>query len=93
MKTPLDHLLRLAASVRPQLPPPSADLEERILADWRTAPRSAALSDFGRELRLFLLGAAAVLLVTGAITLPILTGPSDPSVLLTNSALQNGFIP
>ncbi len=74
------------------LTPPASDLEERILADWRQA-RTANSAGPGplRELRLALFGACAVLVLTCAIALPILKGPADPSVLLTNFALQNGL--
>ena len=86
----LQRLLTLAG--HSPLTPPADDLEERILADWRQARiASPAGPDPLRELRFALFGACAVLILTCVIALPILKGPANPSILLTNFALQNGL--
>lgn len=86
----LQRLFTLAGHHEPT--PPASDLEERILADWRQG-RLALRVGVGpiRELRIALFGACAVLALTCAIAFPILKGPTDPSVMLTNFALQSGL--
>lgn len=77
---------------RTVIEPPSSDLEERVVAEWkRSGDRRAISGDAFREVRWALLGACAVLVLTCAIAAPILSAPYDPSVLLTNSAFQSGL--
>ncbi|CAN5383340.1 hypothetical protein BH09VER1_BH09VER1_07140 [soil metagenome] len=91
---PEDTLWRQVFTVAGRAPiePPSSDLEERVMAEWKQSDRRGAIaSDVFREVRWALLGACAVLMVTCAIAVPILKAPYDPSVLLTNSAIQSGL--
>lgn len=89
----LDRLFALAAQDSPA--PPAADLEERVLAQWRMgAGHAGVASDAAvmlRTVRVALLGACAVLVVTCAVAYPILRSPSDPGVVLTNFAMQYGL--
>lgn len=88
----LNRLFKRAAHDSPT--PPTADLEERVLAQWRAAGgggASRAAAEMRRSLRVAMLGACAVLAVTCAVAYPILNSPADPGVVLTNFVLQYGF--
>ena len=87
----LERLFAMAAHESPA--PPSADLEERVLAEWRMAGAgmSHGAAEMARAMRVAILGACAVLAVTCAVAYPILNSPDDPGVVLTNFAMQHGF--
>jgi hypothetical protein len=85
-------LLRVFSLAKWESTPPAADLEERILADWRGSRRTARPGGEPlRELRLALAGAVAVLLITCAVSAHSWGRSGDYSVILANIAVRSGL--
>lgn len=85
-------LTRAFALAKTEIAPASPDLEERVLGDWKNA-RPLKNPDSLRDLRVAFFVALTVLVLTCAISAPILSrAQEDSSVVLANSALHIGLI-